>query len=148
MQEIYFSSEIRSYGINIFYFLTSFPGLGAELKEVYENWFNGFQTELGENIYNRGANTLTFIAPLFFDFGYFGVVFIFVLALFYGYLYRLVIQQQNFLIAHWKVALYSGCSMVFFMLFIGLHTRMLSFYAWPILVIFVQRFPLIKGYYK
>ena len=148
MQEIYFSSEIRSYGINIFYFLSSIPLLGPELKEAYENWFNGFQTELGENIYARGANTLTFIAPLFFDFGHFGLIFIFVLALLYGYLYRLVIHQHNFLIAHWKIALYSGFSMVIFMLFTGLHTRMFSFYVWPILAILVQRFPSIKVHLK
>lgn len=143
MQEVYLSSQTRSYGINLFFFISSLPILGEPISALYEAWFVDFKYEIGDNIYARGANTLTFIAPLFFDFGVYGLIFALLLAFFYGALYRRVIKITGADSSHVVVALYIAISMVFFMLFTGLHTRMLSFYVWPICAFTVQKLPRI-----
>ena len=144
LQEVYLASNSRSLGANTFLFLGQIPIIGSWIAEYHFNWLGTLIFELGDNIYNRGANTLTFIAPLYFDFGEFGVVLILPLCFFYGWLYSKATKGNALGTSPVTFGLYSSLSMVFFMLFTGLHTRMLSFYLWPLVVLFVHKIPAVR----
>ena len=139
LDEVLAVSKQRSYGVNTFIFLQNLPWVGSSIEYWYTQWLNAFTLELGENIYNRGANTLTFIAPLYFDFGFWGTLVVCLsLSIVISFSYRrYLLTSQSTRGSQVWVAISTSFAMVTFMLFTGLHIRMLSFYVWPVLVAFV-----------
>jgi len=143
LQDVYQYSEFRASGSNTFLFLSKLPMIGDNIRHVFDEWLSVFINEIGNNIYNRAANTITFIAPLYIDFGKFFIIPIILMSVFYSKFYVMAIKSKNSYQLFW-VAVYSSFSLVFFMLFTGLHARMMSFYVWPFLTLILIKFPRIK----
>ena len=143
LQEVYLYSEYKASGSNTFIFLSRLPIIGDKIQHFYDEWLSIFIFEIGNNIYNRAANTVTFLAPLYIDFGKFYIIPIILMSIFYSKFYLFALKGKNIYQLFW-VAAYSGFSLVFFMLFTGLHTRMMSFYIWPFLTLMLIKFPRIK----